>query len=118
MVLHFQSPYALAVACSKRRDYNFFPIAETALYVGEPAMVDYLRPGSAELAEAVVSASEEHDIIIMRKHGAVTVGKDFNDVIQKAMFFELVCAVLIHQPNVEALTKEEIEELKKNSSKV
>jgi ribulose-5-phosphate 4-epimerase/fuculose-1-phosphate aldolase len=118
VVLHFQSPYALAVACSKRRDYNFFLIPATAFYVGEPAMVDYLRPGSAELAEAVVSASEEHDMIIMRKHGAVTVGKDFNDVIQKAMFFELVCEVLIHQPNVEALTKEEIEELKKNSSKV
>ena len=72
-------------------------------------MVDYLQPGSEELAEAVVSASEEHDMIIMRKHGAVTVGKDFNDAIQKAMFFELVCEVLIHQPDAEALTKEQIE---------
>ena len=117
VVLHFQSPYALAVACSKQQDYNFNLIAETVLYVGEPAEVDYFRPGSAELAEAVVSASERHDMIIMRKHGAVTVGKNLNDAIQKAMFFELVCEVLIHQPDVEALTKEQIEELRKNFSK-
>ena len=32
---------------------------------------------------------------ILRNHGFVTVGTDFNDAIQKGMFFELACDVIL-----------------------
>lgn len=97
VVLHFQSPYATAIACGEPDKYNFFVIPEIPFYIGRPAIVEYLPPGSPELAEAVVAAMKEHDTAILRNHGLVTVGRDFKDVIQKAGFFELACQILLCQ---------------------
>ncbi|MFA8342732.1 MAG: class II aldolase/adducin family protein, partial [Rhodothermaceae bacterium] len=95
-ILHFQSPYATIIACSCKSYFNFNVIAEIPLYIGNIETVPYLVPGSAELADAVVNAAKESDMIIMKNHGLVTVGKDYRDVIQKARFFELACEIMIN----------------------
>ncbi|MBN1124347.1 MAG: class II aldolase/adducin family protein [Sedimentisphaerales bacterium] len=97
IVLHFQSPYATAIACGEPTDYDFNVIIEVPVYIGIPAIVEYLPPGSPELAQATIDAMREHDMIILRNHGLVTVGRDFNDAIQKATFFELACQILLLQ---------------------
>jgi ribulose-5-phosphate 4-epimerase/fuculose-1-phosphate aldolase len=94
VVLHFQSPFATAVACgSARPDFNV--IIEVPYYIGPVAWVGYLPPGSAELAAAVTSAMREHDLAIMRNHGEVTVGRGYDDAIQRAAFFELACGIVV-----------------------
>jgi ribulose-5-phosphate 4-epimerase/fuculose-1-phosphate aldolase len=95
VVLHFQSPYATAISCSSRRDYDFFIIAEIPFYIGPIGFVDYLPPGSEELADAVVDAVKKYNMVLLQNHGQVTVGKNFDDVIQKACFFELACKILL-----------------------
>lgn len=46
VVLHFQSPYATAVACMKDRPSDFNVTAEIPLHVGaEIPMIPYFRPG-------------------------------------------------------------------------
>jgi len=97
VVLHFQSPFATAIACGREIDYNFNVIPELPIYVGEPAVVKYSPPGSKELADEVVAAMQDHDLAILQNHGQVVVGKDFNDTIQKAGFFELACQILLMQ---------------------
>ena len=116
VVLHFQSPYATLLACSKDRPASINVTAEVPLYVGRVIPeIPFLRPGSPELADAVVEAMKTRNSIQLLKHGQVVVGKDFNDAFQRAMFFEMACRLTYQalqagtQPNV--LTEEEIDAL-------
>lgn len=96
VVLHFQSPYATAVACLKDIPDNFNVTLEMPYHVGsEIPVIPYFRPGSAELAEHVTRAMKDHDTVLMRNHGQVVCGKDFDEVIERAMFFEMACRIII-----------------------
>ena len=111
VVLHFQSPDATAVCCGEPEKTNFFVILEVPYYIGRPAVVEYLPAGSPELASAIVEAAGDHDMILLKNHGQVTVGTDFDDAIQKAVFFELACHVLLHGKDVRPLSDADVEPL-------
>lgn len=96
VVLHFQSPYATAVACMKDIPSDFNVTAEIPCHVGtEIPVIPYFRPGSKELASHVVEAMKDHDSILLRKHGQVVCGKDFDEVFERAMFFEMACRIIV-----------------------
>lgn len=95
VVLHFQSPFATTLACSRPAEINFFVLPEIAYYIGSIATVPYLTPGTPELAEAVIVAQKNSDMVVLQNHGLVTVGVDYDDAIQKAVFFELACRVIV-----------------------
>jgi ribulose-5-phosphate 4-epimerase/fuculose-1-phosphate aldolase len=112
VVLHFQSPCATSVACREPQVENFFVIPEIAYYIGPVAVVPYLSPGSPELAEAVTAAIKEHNLAILRNHGQVTVGKNFDEVIEKAAYFELACKIILKAGNdVQLLSREAVADL-------
>lgn len=112
-VIHFQSPYATAVACMAQRPENFNFTAECPIHVGEVIpMVPYSRPGSPELAHNVVEAMREHNSIMLLKHGQVVCGADFKQALERAMFFEMACRIaVINGKNVDPLTNAEIADL-------
>ena len=92
VVLHFQSPYATLLACTKERATNINVTAEMPLHVGRVIpVIPFRLPGTPELAEAVVEAMKNRNAIQLAKHGQVVCGKDFDDVFQRAMFFEMGC---------------------------
>ena len=114
VVLHFQSEYATAIACMEEKPANFNVTAEVPCYVGrEVPVIPYYRPGSPELAKAVVEALADHDCALLSKHGQVVCGKDFDDAFQKAVFFEMACGIIVHAGvnNYTTLTEEEIHDL-------
>lgn len=113
VVLHFQSQYATAVACMKNRPTNFNVTAEVPCHVGsEIPVVPYYRPGSPELAKAVIAAMKEHNSILLLKHGQVVCGKDFNQAFERAMFFEMACRIIVLSGgDYTVLTPEEIDDL-------
>lgn len=112
-VLHFQSPYATAVACMKHRPSNFNFTAECPIHVGrEIPMIPYFRPGSPELASHVIKEMKDHDSVMLLKHGQVVCGKDFDQAFERAMFFEMACRIaVLNGDNVDPLTAEEIGDL-------
>jgi ribulose-5-phosphate 4-epimerase/fuculose-1-phosphate aldolase len=116
VVLHFQSPYATQVACSAVRPQSYNVTAEIPLHVGRVIPeIPFFRPGSPELAKAVVDALATRNSALMLKHGQVVCGKDFDDIIQRAMFFEMACRICVladMKPNV--LTEDEVDELEEN----
>lgn len=96
VVLHFQSTYGTAIACMEQIPDNFNVTAEIPCHVGsEVAVVPYYRPGSPELAAAVVAAMKDHDAVLLRKHGLVVCGKDFDDAFEKATFLEMACRIIV-----------------------
>lgn len=115
VVLHFQSPYATAIACGTPENRNFNMTIEIPAYIGTPAVIPYLAPGSGELAQATVNALGEPQghIAILKNHGLVSVGKDFNDAIQKACFFEMTCQIILTNPNAAGLEKNAVQDLQR-----
>ena len=96
VVLHFQSEYATVVSCMKEKPANFNVTAEIPCYLGrEIPVIPYYRPGSPELAAAVVDALSAHDCALLSKHGQVVCGKSFDDAFQKAVFFEMACRIIV-----------------------
>ncbi len=113
VVLHFQSPYATAVACMDHRPDNFNVTAEIPLHVGpEIPMIPYFRPGSPALAQHVIEAMRDHNSVMLLKHGQVVCGKDFDETFERAMFFEMACRIaVINGSNRDVLTPAEINDL-------
>lgn len=116
-VLHCQSPFATAIACGACDGLDFNVIPEIPFYVGKPGLVDYKNPGSRELADAVIGAAEKHDLVLLRNHGQVVVGKDLDAVIQKAGFFELACQIILCGQNVRPMPPAGIEALRSRAAK-
>ena len=113
VVLHFQSPYATAVACMKEIPRNFNVTAEVPCHVGSVIpVIPYFRPGSPELAEQVKAALKDHNSCLLRKHGQVVCGKDFDQAFERAMFFEMACRIIVlSEGRYEVLSQEEIDDL-------
>ena len=114
VVLHFQSEYATIVSCMKEKPVDFNVTAEVPCYCGkEIPVVPYFRPGSPELAKAVTEAMQDHDCILLSKHGQVVCGKDFDDAFQKAVFFEMACRIIVGagKDNYLTLSEKEINDL-------
>ena len=113
VVLHFQSEYATAVACMKQKPTNFNVTAEVPCHVGrEIPVIPYYRPGSPELAHAVVTAMKDHNSILLTNHGQVVCGANFDEVFERAMFFEMACRIIIQSGgDYSVLTPQEIEDL-------
>lgn len=113
VILHFQSPFATQIACSVRRPKNYNVTAEIPLHVGRVIPeVPFLRPGSPELATAVVEALRNRNAVMLLKHGQVVCGENFDEVFQRAMFFEMACRICV-QANMHpwVLTEKEIDDL-------
>lgn len=113
VVLHFQSEYATAVACLKDKPTNFNVVAEVPAHVGRNIpIIPYLRPGSPELAAAVTEAMRDHNAVLLTNHGQVVCGKTFDEVFERATFFEMACRIIIEtQGNYSVMTEEQIEDL-------
>ena len=98
VILHFQSPYATILACSNEvPDYN--AIIEIPLYIGKVSHLPFLMPGSQQLADSVADAAVESDIIQLENHGQVAIGSSYKEVLEKAVFFEFCCRIIVGAAN-------------------
>lgn len=113
VVLHFQSCYATAVACMKQVPADFNVTAEIPCHVGsEIPVIPYFRPGSPELASHVIQAMKNHNSALLQKHGQVVCGKNFDEVFERATFFEMACRIIVLSGGeYQTLNKAEIEDL-------
>lgn len=113
VVLHFQSCYATAVACMKQVPADFNVTAEIPCHVGsEIPVIPYFRPGSPELASHVIQAMKNHNSVLLQKHGQVVCGKNFDEVFERATFFEMACRIIVLSGGeYQTLSKAEIEDL-------
>jgi ribulose-5-phosphate 4-epimerase/fuculose-1-phosphate aldolase len=119
VILHFQSLYATTMACLPEPPTDFNVINEIPMYVGKIAMLPYICPGSPELGLKVTESMKTHDLVVLQNHGQVVVGKSFDDVIQKALFFELACGIIMRSKDQAVrLNEEQIKEMDKFMKKI
>ncbi len=48
---------------------------------------------------------------LLKNHGLVTIGKTFDDAIQKAVFFEMACRIRLTNPNAKPLAPDAVDYL-------
>jgi len=83
-VLHTHPPNILALTqAGLKVDLS---LSEAISYIGEVAEVPYLKPGSAELAEAVSRAMSKEGVtaVILKNHGLVTIGSTPYEALNRA----------------------------------
>lgn len=95
VVMHTQPMYATTIACRKNRPASYNLTAEIPCYIGEVAEVPYIRPGSVELANSVVEAMKNHQVVMMLNHGIVVVGSNVSEAYQRTSFFEMACMFIV-----------------------
>jgi len=80
-------------------------------------LVQYILPGTEQLAEKTIASFQHHQIIIWGKHGSIAVGKDvleafdLIDVVNKSAQLIFLCREAGYTP--QGLTEQQVEELKK-----
>ncbi|MGD0037420.1 MAG: rhamnulose-1-phosphate aldolase [Bacteroidota bacterium] len=80
-------------------------------------LVQYILPGTEQLAEKTVTSFQHHQIIIWGKHGSIAVGEDvleafdLIDVVNKSAQLVFLCREAGYIP--QGLTEQQVEELKK-----
>lgn len=81
-------------------------LAESYAILGNPAYAPYLLMGTKKLAEAVAETAKSANCIIMRNHGALTVGKSLLEAFNRLEVLE-TCAkmTLISEGFLKSRTK-------------
>lgn len=115
-VLHFQSLNATSLACLPLANMDFNVVPEVPYHIGSVAVLQYMEPGSPELADAVVAALENHNLVLLQNHGQVTIGRNFREALLRAVYFKFACAVILKGGgNVQKLSREASEKLRRRS---
>ena len=74
-VVHAHPPYATAFAAADRA-LDGYGLIETVLTLGAVPVVPFAMPGTDDVAEAIAPYLSHHDALLLRAHGALTVGGD------------------------------------------
>ncbi len=110
-IIHAHPPIALAHAVT-HSSVNTRLTSESWMMLGQPAFADYSIPGSEKMAEQAVSAIGQAKVVLLKNHGALSVGNsliqafDRMDVLENTARIQLY-AHLIGRP--QSLSNQEIE---------
>lgn len=74
-VLHAHPPVATGFAVANR-PLDEYSMIETVLSLGSVPIAPYATPSTPEIPEAIAPYLPDHDAILLKNHGAVTVGTD------------------------------------------
>ncbi len=75
-ILHTHPPYLLAAIKSSNNFLQHINVYESEIFLPRIGLVEPLIPGSEELASAVARVACSKDIVFLKNHGLVCVGKD------------------------------------------
>ena len=84
---------------------------EGVLLLGDVRTVDYFTPGSQELVDAVAENSP-YPVMLMRRHGALTQGKDLEEAFDRMEELEFQAHLQILAGRAKGLSKSEIEKIR------
>jgi len=117
-IVHLHSVYCVALSCLEQLDperplpaltpYFFMRLAPLGI-------VPYHQPGSRELARAVELAAENHECLLLRNHGQVSIGRTLNEAASRAEEFEETARLffILRRERISELTAEDLREVQR-----
>ncbi len=79
-VIHAHPPFATALTVAGR-ELPADVLAEIPMTLGRVPLTDFALPGSAEDAAAIRPFIRDHDAVLLRNHGCLTVGHDLETAL-------------------------------------
>lgn len=112
-ILHFQSPYATTLACARTLDFNLNFIPEVTAYLKNIKVISYSNPGSGLLIEDIKANIMGHDcnMLVLRGHGQIAIGKDLKTVLRNAEILEFACMIKCQGLELNTYNPQTIKEL-------
>jgi L-fuculose-phosphate aldolase len=112
-VVHTHPPVTIGVISAGARIEAMFP--DSAVLLPEVRVLDYMLPTTEALAQAVAAAARSADVVLLRNHGVVTLGRTLREAFYRSELVEasariLVAARTVGTPRV--LTQSEIAEIR------
>jgi L-fuculose-phosphate aldolase len=87
VIIHAHPPYLSAFSATTAK-INTKLTVETYALLGNVAYAEYAPMGTLDLATNVANSAKESNCILMRNHGAVTIGKTFVEAFDRMEVFE------------------------------
>lgn len=114
-VIHTHPVYTTAFALAGRNLPNDYLI-EMPMMLGRTALAPFALPGTKEMAEAVKPYLEECNAILLKNHGALTMGKDLTEAycrmeVMESIAKTIILSAVIGKP--ERILAEDMEKMKK-----
>lgn len=112
-IIHTHSTFVTVFAMMERP----IPVLCTAhadVFGDEIPLTEYAPVGSDAIGRATLNALNKAGVVILRKHGALILGKNLEDAIKKAIFMEEVAKAsyfALMSGKIAPLPKEEVEKL-------
>lgn len=113
-IVHLHSTYSVAMSCLA--DPEFSPITPYfQMRVAPLAVLPYFRPGSPELGDAVGEAAKEHNCMLLRNHGLITLGRTLEEAVDRAEELEETAklVLLLRGQSLQVLTEADLEEIRR-----
>jgi L-fuculose-phosphate aldolase len=114
-VIHAHPVFATALTVAGQ-DFPDDILPEVALTLGRVPVSDYATPSSREDADVIRPLIRDHNAILLRQHGSLTVGKNLDETLIHLERLEHVAEVFHHARllgNVARIPPEELEKLMK-----
>jgi len=93
-VVHAHPPFCTGFACAGvPMNLPIFP--EVIAMIGEVGMVEYVTPGTKELAVKVAEAAKKHEALLLANHGTITLGASLEQAYQRSEVLEDYAKVLL-----------------------
>jgi len=90
-IVHTHSPFATGFAFSNKRIKRLEGFGKiTSPYLAE---IEYEKPGTIELANAIATAIKDEDVLILKKHGVVATGLTVNEASSLSEFVEDIAKI-------------------------
>lgn len=86
-IVHLHSTYSVALSCLEWIDPDEPMPVITPYYLMRVAplgIVPYHRPGSEELGAAVAEAAANHNVLLLRNHGMLAMGRTLDEAVDRA----------------------------------
>ncbi|MFD0681148.1 MULTISPECIES: class II aldolase/adducin family protein [unclassified Paenibacillus] len=93
-ILHSSPFYTTLLACSNIPIVSELFI-ETMYYLEDIAYVDYMHPGTHELADSIEKQARKSNIILMRNHGVVVYDDSVKEVQMRLETLEMACRMIV-----------------------
>ena len=94
-VVHTHAPFATALACQRREIPSFH--YTVARFGGDDVRcAGYATFGTAQLSQAILAAMEGRSACLMANHGALVVGRDLREAMDRASELEQLCQIYWH----------------------
>ena len=66
-----------------------------------------------DMYQYLYTLMQEHDAVLLSNHGQVVCGRDFDEVLERALFFEMACRIIVQsRMDYTVLSRKEVEDLR------